>query len=374
MENNRFTVLVIDDEELNRFLVREILTEAGYAVFAAENGWAGREIARQELPDLILLDVMMPEESGYQTCRLLKEDRLTVEIPVIFISALDEPRNRLDGLELGAIDYISKPFLKDELLARVKNYLKLHHAHRLLRREWSNRLQQVQEAHHAILVDPAEVPGARFAVRYRTVLEAGGDFYDAFSLGDNKHGYFIADISGHDLGAFFTISALKALIRQNSSLIYAPDETIRTINRVLATIFKAGQHLTAVYLTVDRRGNTAEIVNAGHLPVLHLSGQGASRWLEPDSDIMGAFADGHYRRHAFPVGPGDRFILCTDGLLESFLDKGVNREAGLARLRDAAHHTRGLPAEEAVASIAAILRPEREEAAEDDFLLLLVDV
>ena len=121
MENNRFTVLVIDDEELNRFLVREILTEAGYAVFAAENGWAGREIARQELPDLILLDVMMPEESGYQTCRLLKEDRLTVEIPVIFISALDEPRNRLDGLELGAIDYISKPFRKDELLARVKS-------------------------------------------------------------------------------------------------------------------------------------------------------------------------------------------------------------------------------------------------------------
>jgi sigma-B regulation protein RsbU (phosphoserine phosphatase) len=328
-------------------------------------------MAREKLPDLILLDVMMPQESGYQTCRLLKEDPVTAEIPVVFITALDEPRNRLEGLEIGAIDYVAKPFRNDELLARIKNFLRLHNGHRRLRQEWSDRMRQVHEAQQAILVDPSEVPEARFAVHYRTVLAAGGDFYDAFALAEGRHGYFVADISGHDLGASFTVSALKALIRQNASLACRPDETIRTINRVLATIFRAGQHLTAVYLTVDRSRNLAEIVNAGHLPVLHLSGQGESRWFPPDSDILGAFGEGYYRCHSFPIGPGDRFVLCTDGLVESFVGDGISRETGLATLLEAARLSRELPAERAVACIAARLRPE---TAEDDALLLLVDI
>ncbi|MFZ5763575.1 MAG: SpoIIE family protein phosphatase [Thermodesulfobacteriota bacterium] len=374
MRNNQFVILVVEDQELNRFLLEEVLQRAGYAVLAAADGPSARKLAREHLPDLILLDVMMPEEDGYQTCRLLKEEPVTAEIPVIFITALDELKDRLEGLDLGALDYISKPFQVEELLARVRNYLKLYHAHFLLRQEWAHRLQQVQEAHQAILVDPAALPAARCAVRYRTVLEAGGDFYDVFEMQPGLHGYLVADISGHDLGASFQVPALKALIRQNSSMLYTPAETIRTINRVLATIFKEEQFLTAVYLVVDRGRNVVAMVNAGHLPVLHLGARGEVRWLTSNSDILGAFADGNYRSQEFPVGPGDRLVLCTDGLIESFAGEMVSHAAGLDRLREVALRTRVLPAEEAVAVIAAELQPEGGAPAQDDYLLLLVDV
>ncbi|MEW6502124.1 MAG: response regulator, partial [Thermodesulfobacteriota bacterium] len=101
MRNNQFVILVVEDQELNRFLLEEVLQRAGYAVLAAADGPSARKLAREHLPDLILLDVMMPEEDGYQTCRLLKEEPVTAEIPVIFITALDELKDRLEGLDLG---------------------------------------------------------------------------------------------------------------------------------------------------------------------------------------------------------------------------------------------------------------------------------
>ncbi len=121
-------VLVVDDVEKNLEIVGNILGEKGLAVSLANSGKQAIKIAKRMLPDLILLDINMPEMDGYQTCEILKNDEQTAHIPIIFLSALSEKGNIVKGLELGGVDYISKPFNKAELLARVNTHLELKNA------------------------------------------------------------------------------------------------------------------------------------------------------------------------------------------------------------------------------------------------------
>ncbi|HEV2911917.1 MAG TPA: diguanylate cyclase [Pyrinomonadaceae bacterium] len=120
LEDKSLTILVADDEPINRTLIQRRLERAGYHILAAENGREAVEAALSELPDLIILDVMMPLMDGLEACRLIKENEATRSIPIIFLSARDETDVKVSGLNLGANDYISKPFKAEELLARVE--------------------------------------------------------------------------------------------------------------------------------------------------------------------------------------------------------------------------------------------------------------
>lgn len=119
-------ILIIDDHPTNLEVLYGALTEAGYEVLVEMDGKSGIEQAKYTVIDLILLDVMMPGIDGFETCRLLKEELLTKDIPVIFMTALSDVVDKVKGLSLGAIDYITKPFQQEEVLARVKTHVKLH--------------------------------------------------------------------------------------------------------------------------------------------------------------------------------------------------------------------------------------------------------
>ena len=374
MREDDFSVLIIDDTPFNVFLLTEILNQRGYRVLSAFEGPAGRELARAEKPDIILLDIMMPGEDGFETCRKLQQDPRTVDIPVIFISALTDTDSKVKGLSIGGWDYISKPFHSEEVLARVRNYLRLRHAYLQVIEEQTKRLQQIKDAQQAILVNPEELPEARFAIHYTPVHEAGGDFYDVFPLGKEMFGYFVSDISGHDLGASFATSALKALIRQNSSRLYEVEETLRIVNTILLSLFSEGQHLTAVYVTLDRKEMMLRVVSAAHPPVLYLPREGEPQWLEESSgDVMGAFAEATFTRQECPVQEGDRFFLFTDGLIEVFAGRGQTRSAGLELLRQAGMAGKEQPLAAATEAMVRLMLQDGHQP-EDDILLLGVDV
>lgn len=118
-------VLIADDVEANRLVLKDIISEMGYQAVLAENGIQALKLAQHIKPQLIILDVAMPEMDGYEACRRLKEDTDTKEIPVIFISALDEPNDIVRGFSLGGEDYIVKPFISEVVKARVGLHLKL---------------------------------------------------------------------------------------------------------------------------------------------------------------------------------------------------------------------------------------------------------
>ncbi len=128
MSENKSRVLIVDDIEENLRLLTETLTEEGYYPLQAKSGERAIAIAKKAQPDLILLDIKMPGMDGYETIKKLKEDPLTFTIPVIFISALNQIEDKVKGFQSGAVDYVSKPFQKEEVIARVSTHLKLRKA------------------------------------------------------------------------------------------------------------------------------------------------------------------------------------------------------------------------------------------------------
>ncbi len=126
--NIRKNILIVDDNPNNLKVLSETLTKADYEVRAVTNGKTALTATRTMPPDLILLDIMMPQLNGYQVCQELKADEKIADIPIIFLSALDEVLDKVKAFEVGAVDYITKPFQVEEVLARVKNHLALQSA------------------------------------------------------------------------------------------------------------------------------------------------------------------------------------------------------------------------------------------------------
>ncbi|MBF0481225.1 MAG: fused response regulator/phosphatase [Desulfovibrionaceae bacterium] len=362
-------VLVVDDEPVNVKLLEWMLKDAGFLVDTALCGPDGRALALAKRPDLIVLDVMMPGEDGFATCAALKAEPATLDIPVIFISGVGEVDFKVQGLQIGGVDYITKPFAKEEVLARVKLHIKLRQANQALIQAQAAKINQIRDAQQAILVKPEDLPEAGFAVAYTPVLEAGGDFYDVFPVSGKEFGYFVADVSGHDLAASFTTSSLKALVRQNTGPLYSPEETFRNINAVLRVMFKDGRHLTASQVRLNRAKLTVTVINAGHPPPVLVSA-GKDLLLESRGDLLGVFESVQLDVLTLRVAAGDRIFLYTDGLIEDFAGR-VNRDAGLEALCRACRETTGLPLTQAITEITGRLASGRPG---DDVVLLGLEV
>lgn len=142
---NGATVLVADDIAANRNLLRETLEPHGYEVLLVDNGETALKIAKRALPDAILLDINMPVLDGYETCRRLKEQEATRNIPVIFISANEGTQSLVDGFRAGGVDYVTKPFKAEEVLMRVQTHLQISRLTRALR-ERNDELSNLNRA------------------------------------------------------------------------------------------------------------------------------------------------------------------------------------------------------------------------------------
>ncbi|OIP70880.1 MAG: GGDEF domain-containing response regulator [Oscillatoriales cyanobacterium CG2_30_40_61] len=140
----RNKILVIDDSSINLDLLYELLNYAGFEVWTALNGQIGLEIIHQNTPDLILLDIMISDWDGFEICAYLKADPIYAEIPIIFITALSQSQEKVKGLKLGAVDYITKPFDQSEIIARINLHLKLHSLNTQLKHEIHQKKQVEQ--------------------------------------------------------------------------------------------------------------------------------------------------------------------------------------------------------------------------------------
>ncbi len=159
-------ILIVDDVPQNIQVLGTLLEQEGYSISIAQNGLQALEITGRSAPDLILLDIMMPELDGFETCKRLKENSETRDILVVFLTARTELEDVIKGFELGAVDYITKPFYSLEVLVRVNTHLTLRELQKDLERLVEERTSRLAEAHEKLLEAYKELE--------RQVKELGG--------------------------------------------------------------------------------------------------------------------------------------------------------------------------------------------------------
>jgi sigma-B regulation protein RsbU (phosphoserine phosphatase) len=371
------TILVVDDSPVNLRLVVRTLEGRGYRLLAAKNGRAALDIARRVRPDLILLDVMMPEMDGFEVCRALKSDPHTRDAIIVFLSALGEVTDKVTGLELGASDYITKPIQAEEVIARVANHVARQQLEREVRRS-RDRLERELESAGAMQrrILPAVLPsghGATFAAYYRTSLYAGGDYYDVFTLPDGQFGVIVADVSGHGAPAAIIMAMIRAAVHAFPGFACDPSELLRYLNRHFQFLWESPMFATALSALVDPRDRSLTIACAGHPPPLLLR-KGRVSQLPVQATmpvLMMDLPNVPQVQHA--LEPGDRVLFYTDGVTERYDPQDDMYD--LPRLMSAVEETANLsPAEQVNALVSELDAFAGEREPEDDQTLLLMAI
>ncbi|MEI6386106.1 MAG: fused response regulator/phosphatase [Spirochaetota bacterium] len=363
-------ILIVDDSPVVASTMAHILSVHGFSSRIAGTVAEGYSMAVELLPDLLLLDVILPDGDGFSLCELIIATASLSERPIIFVTSLEDVKSRVRGLSIGAVDFIQKPFSAEELVARVKIHLKVARQALQLAALQSERLRSLSDAHKSFLTNAEALPAAKCSVFFEAAEEAGGDQYDIVELSPGIHGYLVADISGHGIESAFQASVLKALFRENASVLNTAGQTMYIMNRALRRNLNDGQHVTAFYLILNRLSDTGSFACAGHFPALAVSQGGESRSLRAEGDILGAFEAPHFQMGNFRLALGDRYWLYTDGVLEDF-QSGQSWSAGLGRLERAVSAASAWVRDEALAAVRSSIMPPGPLG--DDRLLMAID-
>jgi sigma-B regulation protein RsbU (phosphoserine phosphatase) len=374
------SILIVDDTPINIGVISGALKDSFATKVATSGQKALAIVSGKEKPDLILLDIMMPEMDGYEVCRRLKANPDTRDIPEIFLTSQTEAEDETKGFEVGAVDYIHKPFSAAVVKARVRTHLMLREAHAQIAQqlvEINTELEMARQIQLSIL--PSSTPkitGMDVVARYIPMTSVAGDFYD-FIVVDERHvGILIADVSGHGLPAALIASMLQVALTAQARHVSEPGKVLAGLNQALCGKF---QHnfVTAAYVYVDLEKNTMNYAGAGHPPLLlwRKSTGSASQLLE-NGLVMGQFEEATYNSLQVPIEAGDRFVLYTDGILETC--NPAQEEFGTDRfmqfMETNSKLTAGPFADALLLELARWLEQPPGEGHKDDISLLAIDV
>jgi len=314
------TLLLVDDAPANIQIANSILKDT-YKMRIATNGAKALELANvTPLPDLILLDVMMPEMDGYEVCTRLKIAAETRDIPVIFLTGQTEVEDETRGFEVGAVDYIHKPLSPAIVKARVQTHLVLRGIRKQLASQLlviQKELETAREIQLSILPEAIpKIEGLEIAARYIPMTSVAGDFYDFVVVDEKRVGILVADVSGHGMPAALIASMLKIALAAQEPHAADPAQVLLGLNQALCGKFQR-HYVTAAYLFADMRKGTLRYAGAGHPPLLLWSRSEGVRAVEENGLFLGKFPQAAYSFVELPLKAGDWALLYTDGIPET---------------------------------------------------------
>jgi len=344
-------ILIVDDVEANIDILMETLGD-DYEISVATDGETALEAAEIEPPNLILLDVMMPGIDGFETCRRLKDNPETQNIPVIFITAKRETDDIVKGFQFGGVDYIPKPFQKDEVLARVRTHLQLE----ALKKQQEKHAQELKRSHQELLEyaslvqkgflpeEPPQVPGFQFAAQSFPAIEVGGDFYDFIKVGENRLGLLLGDVAGKGVSAALFMARLVSDFRYISLIDPNPASVMNRLNKLLCERTENGMFATAIFLLLDVKSKKLRICNSGHHSMLIHRGDREILEVGKAGGIpLGIAENAPYIEEEAQLFSGDVVFLYSDGVVEPMNDK--KEQFGMDRLRSMIVESNGTPEE-----------------------------
>lgn len=373
-------VLVVDDLEMNRDLLLRRVRRMGHEAGAAVDGRDALQQLQQQPWDLVLLDITMPELDGYATLQRIRADPRLAQLPVVMVSAIDETDSVVRCLELGADDYLTKPFNPLVLQARIEASLtkkRLLDQQAQLLRALSREMEIGQRIQQGFL--PASLPELRgwsLAALCRPARRVGGDFYDAFVLPGGRLVLALADVCDKGVGAALYMALFRTLLRVTATQSPAGEAPAATLLRsvsatsdYIADVHGHENMFATVFLALlDTAGGTLHYVNAGHEPpLLRDAGSGRNRELPVTGAALGLFSGQPWQVHDAPMQPGDTLLAYTDGMTEAIRDGAA---LGSAALGCALQVHRG-PAGALIERLKVQLdAPPDPDAVDDDITLL----
>jgi sigma-B regulation protein RsbU (phosphoserine phosphatase) len=377
-------VLIVDDNAMNVMVIQEMLKRAGYdkisAAYSAEemfetlNTPGEQDSVTVMKIDLILLDMMMPTMDGIEACRLLQADSRYRDIPVIMVTAIGDSRKLAEALDAGAIDFVTKPINKTELLARIRSALRLKseldwHKERDRRvREELNLARQVQEA---VLPDEAAEDGVRVRAYFRASEELAGDLYAWQRVGDHQWVFAVIDAMGHGISSSLVSMFVASVLKESMRTLRSPERVFMDLNRRLMSLHPENElvqyYCTGICITLDLERGVLEYANAGHPPgLLYAAGQAVPERLPSTSAPLGMFESLEVAKRSMTIRPGNKLYLYTDGILGPF--EGED-EAQIEQLTDFLHL-----ASEDEESIERLIHCQPLDGRSDDRCLVRVDI
>jgi sigma-B regulation protein RsbU (phosphoserine phosphatase) len=342
-------ILVVDDTPANLRLLSQTLAERGYGVRTVTSGARAFESALAAPPHLILLDIRMPEVDGFAVCRQFKTDERTRQIPIIFISALDDLQDKVEAFRAGGVDYITKPFQVEEVLARTETHLALRRLQARLE-ETNRRLQRELTLAGKVQTGflPSEMPsiaGWQFAAVLKPARETSGDFYDIIRLPDGKIGLLVADVVDKGVPAALMMAMSSGLLLTHA-LEYpeAPEKVFDAVNRRLTLHLGGQQFLTTFYAVLEPSSGELVYANGGQPPPLCFGPDtGQPQKLALTGPPLGILEEARWERGTARLVPGSSLVLYTDGVTDAEERSGALY--GSERLAQVAQAAHGTPAE-----------------------------
>jgi CheY-like chemotaxis protein len=325
-------ILVVDDEPVGRQLLEAILYPENFDIYYAENGAEALDKAIEIRPDLILMDVMMPEMDGFQVCRNLRKHETLGNVPIILITALDDRDSMIKGLDSGADDYISKPFDRVEVLAKVKNITQLDRYKRI----------SPDALHYAGLVLRSLIPPADYLNRilpeHFIIMNATATSgVNTYSVSEKDNNIILLlcsmksqDISGILINILGITLANKAILQRdtlNPKKILDDMRTAISGSEPVPDSSSGGVNDINIALCIFNRANLKLQYSGSSIPLFVISDKG-SKIIEPDNSFGKAGEQAGYQNIEVSLSRNDSFYFFSNNLL-GYFKEGFKKAAGI---------------------------------------------
>lgn len=336
-------ILIVDDEPFNVDYLEQELEESDIETIAAVNGKDALDKVRSESPDLILLDIMMPVMDGFEVLSRLKANPATRDLPVIVISANSDMSSVIRGIQLGAEDYLPKPFEPALLHARISTSIekkRLRDLEQLYLKSLERELDIGREIQMSFL--PSSLPqvdGWEIAAYFKAAHEVAGDFYDAFLLPDRTLVVLVGDVCGKGVGAALFMTLFRSLIRatlttdtfnrQAGLQGITPSERLEhaisfTNSYIAETHAEANMFTTLFVGLINLQEGTLTYANCGNEPALLFGEDCVVTALRPTGPVIGLLPDICFSVKEIALAKHDLLLSFTDGLPDALNPDGLS--------------------------------------------------
>jgi len=361
-------ILVVDDVEDNRHLLTRRLNREGYREIAtAADGEEALALIAEGAFDLVLLDVMMPKCDGYQVLERLKDSGQLHELPVIVISALNEMDSVVRCIQLGAVDYLPKPFNPTLLRARVSATLEqkaLRDAVRAHLKRIEDELESARTLQMSMVPSVFPPPSRERPLEIFAVMEpareVGGDLYDFFPIADGRLAFAIGDVSGKGIAPAMFMARTKNLLRVITGLLHNgggvadPGAIVSRVNRELCEDNDLMMFVTLLFGIIDPLSGIVTFSNAGHDPAYRIGADGVAAIEGPQGIALGVHSAFEFQTGELRLAPGEALYLYTDGITEATAPD--NAMFGRERLEEQLRALTDAPLERVIGEIVQAVR------------------